>query len=264
CIFIGANLTKCDFSQSNLNGTDFSNSNISGALFTGVNFDDIYDFKNPNHSKFSDAYFYGDDLPIGISDKNIESILTNNIIKNICHPYKITLEIIKDRKESRKELINALEQANKRLILISPWITKYAVDDKLIEKIKQLLERGCQLDIGFGKGKKGDIRRDIKESIKKGWYDAVPDLLDIQKQYPILLNLKILGTHEKCLICDNEFAVIGSYNFLTSGDTSEEKELGTIFDCPKTIQILIEKFDNSQSLISIEEFMNLYRQHSKE
>ncbi|MBD2146054.1 pentapeptide repeat-containing protein [Sphaerospermopsis sp. FACHB-1194] len=267
--FIGANLTKCDFSQSNLNGTDFRNSNISGALFTGVNFDDIYDFKNPNYSKFSDAYFYGDDLPIDISDKNIESILTNNIIKNICYPHKISFKIINGRKESRQELINALEQAKKRLIITCPWITKSAVDDKLLEKLKQLLERGCQLDIGFGRGDKRYIKDKIIEDIKAGWgkgsyYNAVPDLFDIQKQYPILFNFKILGTHEKYLICDNEFCMIGSHNFLTSGDTSEEKEQGLGFDCPKTIQILIEKFDNSQSLISIEEFMNLYRQHSKE
>ena len=263
-IFIGADLTKCNFSQSNLNGTDFKNSNISGALFTGVNFDYIYSFADTTYFKLSDTYFYGDDPPIDISDKNIESILTNNIIKNICYPSQNSLEIITGRKESRQKLITALEQAKKRLILISPWIKKYAVDDKLIEKIKQLLERECQLDIGFGKGKKEDIRKDIRKDIKLGWYNAVPDLLDIQKQYPSLLNLKILGTHEKCLICDNEFATVGSHNFLTSGDGGEEREVAAKFDCPKAIKRLIEDFDNSQSLMSIEKFMNLYRQHSKE
>ncbi|MBE9233765.1 pentapeptide repeat-containing protein [Cuspidothrix issatschenkoi LEGE 03284] len=262
CIFIGADLTKCDFSQSNLFGTDFSNSNISGALFTGVNFDYMYDLNNPQYSKFSDAYFYGDDQPIDISDKNIESILTNNIIKKICYPDKILF--INGRKESRQELINALEQAKERLILISPWIRKYAVDDKLLEKLKQLLERGCQLDIGFGNGEKKSIKKDITKDIQIDWYDAVPDLLDIQKQYPSLLKLKILGTHKKYLICDNEFAMIGSHNFLTSGDTSKKGELGIVFYCPKSIQELIEKFDNSQSLMSIEEFMNLYHRHSKE
>jgi phosphatidylserine/phosphatidylglycerophosphate/cardiolipin synthase-like enzyme len=57
------------------------------------------------------------------------------------------------------------------------------------------------------------------------------------------LNLKVLGTHEKFLVCDRRFAMIGSHNFMSSGASSSEREVGIKTDSPETIDKLIELFD---------------------
>ena len=57
------------------------------------------------------------------------------------------------------------------------------------------------------------------------------------------LTLKVLGTHEKFLVCDRKFAMLGSHNYLTSHTNSSERELGLKTDSPELIDKLIELFD---------------------
>ena len=79
---------------------------------------------------------------------------------------------------------------------------------------------------------------------KQRWlYNAVPALEKLQAEYPNLLTLKVLGTHEKFLVCDRKFAMLGSHNYLTSNTSSNERELGIKTDSPELIDKLIELFD---------------------
>ena len=57
--------------------------------------------------------------------------------------------------------------------------------------------------------------------------------------------MKQLGTHEKFLVCDNNFAMLGSHNFLTSKESSPEFEVGILIEDTNTIQKLINRFDES-------------------
>jgi len=74
-------------------------------------------------------------------------------------------------------------------------------------------------------------------------YDAVPTLEELQAEYSNLLTLKVLGTHEKFLVCDRKFAMLGSHNYLTSHTSSSERELGLKTDSPELIDKLIELLD---------------------
>ena len=129
-------------------------------------------------------------------------------------------------------------------------MTKYAIDLDVRDLIINALERGVSIDIGWGHLKDVDNDRSrlsqtelLKPGKQKWLYNAVPGLEEIQAEYPNLLTLKVLGTHEKFLVCDRKFAMVGSHNYLTSNTSSSERELGIKTDSPELIDKLIELFD---------------------
>ena len=147
--------------------------------------------------------------------------------------------LVFNRPHSRKVLSDALENVQERLILVCPWLTSWATA-VVIEKCEELIKRGVRIDIGWGKLE--DLARD---QIDTFWYGALPRLRDLQNKHPGYLNLKELGTHEKFLVCDNNFAMLGSHNFLTSKESSPEFEVGILIKDTNTIQKLINRFDES-------------------
>ncbi len=147
--------------------------------------------------------------------------------------------LVFNRRESRKVLSDALEKVQERLILVCPWLTSWATA-VVIEKCEELIKRRVRIDIGWGKLE--DLARD---QIDTFWYGALPKLRELQNEHPGYLNLKKLGTHEKFLVCDNNFAMLGSHNFLTSKESSPEFEVGILIEDTNTIQKLINRFDES-------------------
>jgi phosphatidylserine/phosphatidylglycerophosphate/cardiolipin synthase-like enzyme len=79
-------------------------------------------------------------------------------------------------------------------------------------------------------------------------YDVLPDLEQLEQDYPDLFQLKLLGTHEKYIVCDDQFAVLGSQDILTSSTKNAERELGLLTNDPRIIQDLLELFDGAQDL----------------
>jgi len=169
--------------------------------------------------------------------ENRPDIITSQVDEPSDKQYEDPL--VFNRPHSRKVLSDALENVQERLILVCPWLTSWATD-VVIEKCEELIKRGVRIDIGWGKLE--DLARD---QIDTFWYGALPKLRELQKEHPELLNLKKLGTHEKFLVCDNKFAMLGSHNFLTSKESSPEFEVGILIEDTNTIQNLINHFDES-------------------
>ncbi|MGB3513972.1 MAG: pentapeptide repeat-containing protein [Microcoleaceae cyanobacterium] len=151
-------------------------------------------------------------------------------------------QLVFDRDGSRGVLIEALETVKERLILVCPWLNCNSIDEYLLQKFKDCLNRNCQIDIGWGY--LGD-----RSNIGKGWkYNALADLQDLEESYPGLFRLKLLGTHENFLVCDANFAFLGSHNFLASGNQSLEREVGIMTTDSDIIQGLADRFDDGESL----------------
>ena len=149
-------------------------------------------------------------------------------------------ELVFDRSGSREVLIEALETAEERLIIVCPWLNCNSINDDLLQKMRDCLNRNCKIDIGWGY--LGD-----RKKIGKGWrYNALGDLQQLEQEYPDLFCLKLLGTHEKYIVCDFSFAMVGSHNVLTSGVQSAEREVGIKTTDLQIIQGLIHRFDESQ------------------
>ena len=153
-------------------------------------------------------------------------------------------ELVCNRDGSRNILLQALRQANERLILVCPWLSNYAIDDEIILMLKQLLNRNVYVDIGWG-----HLNDMQQEEFERGFfYNALPKIEELERMYPNKCKLKLLGTHEKFLVCDNKFAMIGSHNFLTSGTSSSEREIGIFTNDIHIISSLIERFDTATNL----------------
>ena len=169
--------------------------------------------------------------------ENRPDIITSQVDEPSDKQYEDRL--VFNRRESRKVLSDALENVQKRLILVCPWLTSWATA-VVIEKCEELIKRGVRIDIGWGRLE--DLARD---QIDTFWYGALPKLRQLQNEHPEFLHLKELGTHEKFLVCDNKFAMLGSHNFLTSQESSPEFEVGILIEDTNTIQNLINRFDES-------------------
>ncbi|MCC3404059.1 MAG: pentapeptide repeat-containing protein [Microcoleus sp. PH2017_10_PVI_O_A] len=151
-------------------------------------------------------------------------------------------QLVCDRPNSRAVLMEALSLAQERLIIVCPWLNCNSINDELLQKFRDCLNRGCLINIGWGY--LGD-----RQKIGKGWrYNALADLQELASEYPGQFSLTLLGTHENYLVCDSIFAMLGSHNFLTNSDQSAEKEVGIRTDDCQIIKALIERFDSSEVL----------------
>jgi hypothetical protein len=167
-------------------------------------------------------------------------------------PGNCTYDLICGRSGSRQVFLDALQQSQSRLILVCPWLTKYAINSDVIELMRAALQRGVSIEIGWGHLKDVDNNRAYlsqAELLKSNdWhYNALPGLSELQIEYDRLLQLKVLGTHEKFLVCDRQFAMLGSHNYLTSDTKSSEREVGLKTDNPEIIDKLIELFDRAEA-----------------
>jgi phosphatidylserine/phosphatidylglycerophosphate/cardiolipin synthase-like enzyme len=200
-----------------------------------------------------------------VSDQNISSLVQQEIDRSIKQQFEIIKQtlpkqyayvLIQGRSESRQIFLDALAKSQKRLILVCPWLTKHALDKKSERLMIDALNRGVHIDIGWGH--LSDVKNSnlplSKESLlssprasKWGGYNAVDWVYELQGKYKNLLKLKILGTHEKFLVCDRQFAMLGSHNYLTSSTSSSEREIGLKTDSPELIDKLIEIFDRAET-----------------
>ena len=176
------------------------------------------------------------------------------------------IETVKGRVESRVILIDALSKAKEFLIISSPWLSQRSLDHNILSGMTALLDRGCYLYIGWGYsydikgispyGKIINISPSGECFINRtvdtaGHYSAFPDLQELRKRYPEQLELKLTGTHEKYIVCDRQFAMVGSHNVLSSHESlSAPREMGVKTTDQSVVADLIEDFFNAPDLQS--------------
>lgn len=166
----------------------------------------------------------------------------NNLLRNIQPVYEYKL--IFDRVESRRILMEALSRSRKRLILVCPWPSRNSIDDIVLEKLENILKRGGCIDVGWG------YYKDVEQNrVGQGdFYNALGSLKRLAENRPNQFRLKLIGTHEKYLVCDEQFAMLSSHNFLTSGSGTREREAGLRTNDPHIIDRLIRRFDEAENL----------------
>ncbi|GEM_PF-1999956 len=179
------------------------------------------------------------------------------------------VQLIKGRAGSRQVLIDSLSQAQKFVIITSPWLSKRSIDDEILSRMTALLERGCRVYIGWGysydiKGittYSGNAIIEIYPSgecsvnataDQSGQYNAFRDLQMLRSRYREQMELKLLGTHEKYIVCDRQFTLIGSHNTLSSKDNRDllyaPREMGLKTTDQGTIDGVVEDYFNAPDL----------------
>jgi phosphatidylserine/phosphatidylglycerophosphate/cardiolipin synthase-like enzyme len=164
---------------------------------------------------------------------------THNLVREVTDNLpKYEYELVLGREQSRQALLEALSSVESRLILVCPWICRYGFDTEVQEKLENLLTKGVVIEIGYGK--LSDIEKD---KLTGFLYDRLKQATLLADKYPNF-KLKLIGTHEKYLVCDRSFAMLGSHNFLTSG-VGEEREIGMRTTDPDLIKRLIERYEQA-------------------
>jgi phosphatidylserine/phosphatidylglycerophosphate/cardiolipin synthase-like enzyme len=164
---------------------------------------------------------------------------THELVREIAdHSPKYEYELVLDREHSRQALLEALASVENRLILVCPWLCHYGFDQEIYRKLETLLAKGVEIEIGYGK------LSDIEQGKLTGFlYDRLKQATSLAAKYPNF-KLKLIGTHEKYLVCDRSFAMLGSHNFLTSG-IGAEREIGLRTTDPNLIKRLIERYEQA-------------------
>ncbi len=156
-------------------------------------------------------------------------------------------------KSSRSLLEAALDTAQARLIVVSPFPDATILDADLLQQFQAFLaRRGC-LDIGWGHLAAGgdrleprsiDRRRGIHPAQDDFLYKTLNCLTELKKQYPNQFRFKVMGTDEAFLVCDRAYAVLGADSMPTASAVFPTAAIGIRTTDPAIIQQLVERFDD--------------------
>lgn len=100
-------------------------------------------------------------------------------------------------------LRSAIKESQRRLIIISPWITDAVVDRPFLQELTARLEGGLNVYIGYGLGEEDRVP------------DAVKKLEKLSTSYNNLRFVRLGDTHAKVLIKDDDWLVTTSFNWLS-------------------------------------------------
>lgn len=130
-------------------------------------------------------------------------------------------------------LKKALLSAKRRLVIVSPWIRDSVIDWPFIASLEALLRAGVEVHIGYGieKADCGGKRNAVKDKPDIS-PRAEADLKKLAERYKNFHFVYVGNTHRKSLVCDDQFAVVTSFNWLSyKGDSrgSPRDERGIVF-----------------------------------
>lgn len=176
-----------------------------------------------------------DEDKAALEQKIIEQEQEIEILKQRLNSFQISYLEVYDHPEILKQ---AIQDSQKRLMIISPWIRANVVNKQFIEQLEKLLKRDVQLLIGYGLGKDEDDKKYPSD------IQAEKNLKKLANQYKDNFILKRLGnTHAKILISDAKFAVVTSFNWLSfkgDRDRTFRDERGTLVSHPQKIDELFD------------------------
>jgi hypothetical protein len=124
------------------------------------------------------------------------------------------LSVIIQTEQHREALRDAILAARRELLVVSPWVTTSAVDEEMLGWFGKALDRNKDLRIVVGYGID-------KEAGKADWKsrdqrDAIRRLNILGQRHKGRLRTEEIGcTHEKIVICDQKFAIVTSFNWLS-------------------------------------------------
>lgn len=144
--------------------------------------------------------------------------------------------------DHRPLLLDALDNAQNTVVIVSPWIKSGGLNNDVLGRIERALQRNTQVIIGYGISKKEDSDKWILQR-----------LTDMQKKKygNKLLLVRFSNTHEKVLIKDNEYMVITSFNWLSfKGDPNKgfRQETGYYTESKEAIKQMKANLSNRMNI----------------
>lgn len=162
---------------------------------------------------------------------------------------------------SRQALDQALNQAQRRVLLVWPWASQVTLDDDLLQRFERLLDRGGQLELGWchqGDQQEGRLLWRISQrwGSESGQLArlkaALNQLMPLRERYPDRFKFKIMGSAESYLVCDsganagpdNTYAILSLKALPTHSVPIAGVEAKLKTDHPQVVQALIQRFQD--------------------
>ena len=182
---------------------------------------------------------------------NLDKIDNQNFSSKINNISNKQIKVLSTPKEHRKFLLKTLNQANKTIVIFSGWLTDYSVNNEFRTKIKSCLDRGVDIIIAWGYKKSGSISSEQKNAGEKSIRD-LQEWTSLNKTKGTLETF-YFPNHSKILICDTQYAVMGSFNWLSNsgGSTNEERSwivYNKDFVQDEIVEIMKNLYDPNKSL----------------
>lgn len=128
-------------------------------------------------------------------------------------------------------------------MIVSPWIRDSVIDWPFIASLDALLRAGVEVYIGYGIEKAdGNGKRNAAKDKPDITPRAETDLRELANRYKNFHFVHIGNTHRKSLVCDDQFAVVTSFNWLSyKGDSqgSPRDERGIVFRKKQHVERLV-------------------------
>lgn len=113
--------------------------------------------------------------------------------------------------EISKELEKILDSANRQVLIYSPWISRSVVNQKFIDRLQKLADKGVWILIGYGIAQsEQDEDRPIPLEVKKKLQSIL-----MQDGIQAVQLFWLGGSHAKELIVDQKVHLLGSNNLLS-------------------------------------------------
>jgi phosphatidylserine/phosphatidylglycerophosphate/cardiolipin synthase-like enzyme len=110
-----------------------------------------------------------------------------------------------------QELANILDSARHQVLIYSPWISARVVNDKFINRLQKLANKGGWILIGYGIAKsEKEEERPIPEQVKEQLQGVLTP-----EGIPAVQVFWLGGSHAKELIVDQKIHLLGSNNLLS-------------------------------------------------
>ncbi len=113
--------------------------------------------------------------------------------------------------DHRVEMFEAVDSADSVILILSGWVSNFVLTETLVEKFANAAQRGVRIYIGYGWVDSTGTHRPSKSSEL-----AEQTLKCLQNRFPARVFVGKYANHQKVLIKDSEYVIIGSNNWLSN------------------------------------------------
>jgi tetratricopeptide (TPR) repeat protein len=210
-----------------------------------------------NQMKYLDDRLDRNDHNIARIDEQIGQI--QGQIQNDAQEFEMLFDLQHAGGHSGRQLLEeVLATAQTRVVVVFPQPDCAAFDPSLIQQFRIFLERGGQLDLGWGNLKpttnsdqpryiqpknQGQAQIDPAQNLLK---KLLTQLNQLRQDYPQQFRFKVLGSDDNFLLCDDSFAVLGFQSMNLNSSSYPRVAVGLRTINADVIGQLSDRFDNPQ------------------
>ncbi|BAU58778.1 hypothetical protein HH1059_20700 [Halorhodospira halochloris] len=137
--------------------------------------------------------------------------------------------LVRGTKQHRQELLQQVRSAQKRIIILSGWVTRYGFDNTMRRALRNAAKRGVKIYIGWGYKSRQEVAQSSGEATP-----AEKGLIELARNQKDSMTLAHFKNHSKLLLVDSA-CTIGSFNWLSNA-FSVNDELSVIIEDPGFVE----------------------------